>query len=329
VPVTLVRLELYDLASDELLGFADLRGGDFRQPDVYQEFPIDFWLSPTASGRVSVRLSATGEAEVAFDRLRVLRGPQPFETDIPCRLQHRAGPQTVVIKALDAAGNPAVELTGATQLVDTAPPGAWQLLAPTGWVTTTIRPTVRVYVADELTGIAPDSAAGRFTTDAGLSWSTWQPISATVKPDGSAELTWVWPGGEGAGAHRAQFRVADNAELTAVSPAWPVRVDMTLPTATLSAPRRAIAGAPFTVQWAGWDNIGVASFDVQRSIENDTWQDWLSGTTATQAGYLAPAPGPVRLRVRARDLAGNTGPWSAAQTVAVVGLRFLPFVANR
>jgi hypothetical protein len=270
---------------------------------------------------------------------------------------HQAGPQTVVVKALDAAGNPSAEITGTTQLIDTAPPGNWQFLVPTGWVTATAAPAVRAYVADELTGIASGSAVVRFTTDAGISWSAWQPISATARPDGSAELVWTWPGGEGSGANRVQFRVADNAGLTSASPAWPVRVDVTPPAATLIAPRWAAVGTPFTVQWTGQDNIGLASFDVQvgvrldvtlsgsnsrfslrrassegslLALENDTWQDWLSGTPATQASYLASAPGRLLLRVRARDLAGNIGPWSAAQMVTVVRvLSFLPFVASR
>jgi hypothetical protein len=184
-------------------------------------------------------------------------------------------------------------------------------------------------VADELTGIASGSAVVRFTTDAGISWSAWRSISATARPDGSAELAWTWPGGEGSGANRVQFRVADNAGLASASPAWPVRVDVTPPTATLIAPRWAAVGTPFTVQWTGQDNVGLASFDVQVNVD-DTWQDWLSGTPATQASYLASTPGGLLLRVRARDLAGNVGTWSAAQTVTVVRvLSFLPFVASR
>ncbi|MCX6030011.1 MAG: hypothetical protein NT169_12040 [Chloroflexi bacterium] len=352
VPGTWGRVELYDPTSNELLGFADLRPGDFRQAGVYQEFPIDFWLSPQANGGVGIRLITADslaqriqspisnlQSAIFFDRVQILHGPTSFGTDAPHRLEHRAGPQPVVVKVLDAAGNPSAEVSGTTQLVDTAPPGAWQLLAPTGWVTTTLRPTIRAFIADDLTGIAPSSAVARFTTDAGVSWSAWLPVSATTKLDGSAELVWDWPGGEGSGANRVQFQASDNVGLIATGPAWPVRVDVTPPAVTLAAPRWATAGRSFTVQWFGWDGVaGLATFDVQVSSSNvpgtfevpgtssEVWQDWLRETTATYGSYPAPASGVVRFRVRAHDLAGNTGAWSAPQAVMVTtALQFLPF----
>jgi hypothetical protein len=365
-PGTWARVEIYDPASNALLGFADLRLGDFRQVGVYQEFPIDFWLSPQASGQLGVRLmmpdsptsnlqspasslqlpASSLQSAISFDRLRILRAPQPFAADTPYRLEHRAGPQPVVVKVLDAAGNPSAEISGTTQLVDTTPPGGWSLLTPTGWMTTTLSPVIRAAVADELTGIDPRSAAARFTTDAGVSWSAWLPVNATARLDGSAELAWSWPGGEGSGANRVQFRVRDNVGLSAAGPAWPVRVDVTPPAATVQASQVVRPGLAFTVSWSGWDGgAGVATFDVQVSIDHvpplsrdfagvfevsGTWQDWLLATTASQASYLAPASGAVSFRVRARDLAGNLGAWSAPQKAMVAtAFQFLPLASSR
>jgi hypothetical protein len=368
----MARIELYDPATSALLGFADLRAGDFRQAGTYQEFPLDFWLAPGASGRLGVRFEISGSrfrilersicnlqsaicnSWVALDRVRILKQPQPYQTELLYGLERRAGPQTVVVKVLDAAGNPSADLIGTTQLLDTTPPGDWQLLAPAGWVTTTLRPLVRASVADDLTGIAPESAAARFTTDGGMSWSVWQPVSVTVGPGLAAELALAWPGGEGGGANRVQFRVADGVGWSSASPGWPVRVDTRPPAATLTAPRLAAAGVPFTVAWAGQDNVGVASFDVQVSAAQvpgiaqqsrgpsevpgtwltgdrpqQEWQDWLRETPATAADYPAQPAGVLQFRARARDLAGNVGVWSTPQTVTVGGaLQFLPLVSS-
>ncbi len=354
-PGTLARIELFDPVSTALLGFADLRAGDFRQIGLYQEFPIDFWLAPAASGELGLRLITMEypiphtQSPISLDRILILRGPQPFSANLPYRIERRAGPQTVVVKVLDGAGNPSAELTSTVQLLDTTPPSGWQLLAPTGWVTTTQRPTVTVRVADELTGVDPASAAVRFTTDAGLSWSAWEAVSATAQPDGSAVLTWVWPAGEGDARHRAQFRAADNEGLMAFSPAWPIRVDTEPPQVTLAVPDAVSAGRWFIVRWEGRDEVGVSSFDVQVMESNvpgasrtdalraevpgtstETWVDWLRETTATEAYYLAPVAGKISFRIRARDLAGNLGPWSAGQTVlAQKASVFMPLVTDR
>ncbi len=347
VPGTWGRVELYDPASNALLGFADLRPGDFRQVGVYQEFPIDFWLASATSGEVGIRLTTAEspipnpQSPISLDRVRILHGPTPFGTDAPHRLEHRAGPQPVFVKVLDAAGNPSAEIIGTTQLVDTTPPGGWSLLSPTGWVTTTLRPLLHVAVADELTGMDPTRAAARFTTDAGVSWSAWEPVGAWARLDGSAELVWPWPGGEGSGNNRVQFRASDNVGLTATGPAWPVRVDVMPPAAALNAPPWARPDVKFVVQWWGWDAVaGVATFDVQVSEDvarsgdrpqqkAEMWQDWLLATTASQATYPAPASGAVSFHVRARDLAGNVGAWSAPQTTTIPkALQFLPVIGR-
>ena len=432
------RVELFDAVSGALLGFIDLWPGDFRQTGVYQEFPIDFWLAPEASGGLGVRLISSGGAEIALDRVRVLSGPQPFQSDLPYALERRVGPQTVLVKLLDGAGNPSADLVGTTELLDVTPPGDWRLLAPSGWVTTTAHPSIVARATDDLSGIALESAEARWSADAGVSWSPWQLASATALPDLTAEFTLAWPGAEGSGNNRVQWRVADLLGWRSTSPAWPVRVDLTSPvvhatldgtpnaagwitaaatvtlwaedatagvagiwyaqtgpgqresagspalarpgpfstqaetwqpyagpvslsgegdvivryyaldhaglrsvigqetwrfdttppTATLTAPARYPPAAPIPVSWTGQDGSGIASFDVQFSLDEGPWKDWLQATAFTDAHFPPLACGALRLRARARDLAGNVGSWSEPQQVTVgSAFQFLPLVS--
>ncbi|PKO24051.1 MAG: hypothetical protein CVU38_00780 [Chloroflexi bacterium HGW-Chloroflexi-1] len=438
-PVASVRAELYDPAGGVLLGFADLWPGDFRQAGVYQEFPIDFWLTPAASGQIGVWLITSGDAEIALDRVRVLAEPQPFQTDLVYTLERRAGPQTVVAKLIDGAGNPSTDLVGTTELLDVTPPGNWRLLAPSGWVTTTTHPLIVARAADDLSGIALESAEARWSADAGVSWSPWQPISATALPDLTAEFTLAWPGAEGGGNNRVQLRAADHLGWRSTSPAWPVRVDLTPPavyadlsatpsatgwittpatltlwaedatagvagiwyaqtgpgqrasagspapvvsgpvstqaetwqpyaapvslfgegevlvryyaldhaglcsaigqetwrfdttppTTVLTAPARYPPAAPIPVSWTGQDGSDIAAFDVQFSLDLGPWKEWLQATAFTDTHFPPLAFGALRLRARARDLAGNVGLWSEPQQVTVgSAFQFLPLVSS-
>lgn len=327
-PLPLLHLELRDSLSGALLTFADLRAGDFRAVGVYQDFPLDFAVSAGAGGDVVVYVIGMGAAGVAFDRMQVLYSPQPFQPEILYALERRAGPQTVVARVIDRAENPSDDLRGVTQLLDVTPPGDWQLLTPNGWVTTTSAPVVRVQVADDLTGIAADSAVARFTTDAGLSWSGWLTATATIGADGLAELAFIWPGGEGNTANRLQFRVADQAGWRAVSPAWPVRVDVTPPTVELSAPAVVQPEALITLRWAGADLNGVAAFDIQVDTGRG-WQDWLMATTVSGADYPAPSNGLLSVRARARDLPGNVSAWTPPRTIVVASAgQWLPLLVR-
>jgi len=434
-----VRLELFDPISSALLGFVDLWPGDFRQAGVYQEFPIDFWLAPEAGGGLGVRLISGGGTEIALDRVRVLSGPQPFQDELSYALERQAGLQTVVVKLLDGAGNPSADLIGTTELLDVTPPEGWTLLAPSGWVTTTAHPLIVARAADDLSGIALESAEARWSADAGVSWSPWESADAAALPDLTAEFTLAWPGSEGGGNNRVQLRAADLLGWRSTSPAWPVRVDLTPPavhalldaapnaagwitapttltlwaedvtagvagiwyaqagpnqgesadslvparpaplspkaeiwqpyvgpvslsgegemlvryyaldhaglrsviglgtwrfdtrppTATLTAPARYPPAAPIPVSWTGHDGNDIASFDVQFSLDGGSWKDWLQAITFTDAYFPPLAFGTLQLRARARDLAGNVGPWSEPQQVTVGNaFQFLPLISS-
>ncbi|HET9851988.1 MAG TPA: FlgD immunoglobulin-like domain containing protein [Candidatus Limnocylindrales bacterium] len=72
---------------------------------------------------------------------------------------------------------------------------------------------------------------------------------------------------------------------------------------------------PTKLTWVGTDlGGGIASYDVQRSLDGGTFKTIISGRTAAYI-YTAMVPGhSYRYRVRARDGSGNVGPWSPSYT---------------
>ena len=67
----------------------------------------------------------------------------------------------------------------------------------------------------------------------------------------------------------------------------------------------------FTVRWRATDDwSGVASYDVQVSIDGGAWQPWRSATTATSDVWLGTDGTGYAFRVRARDGKGNLSPWN-------------------
>ncbi len=82
-------------------------------------------------------------------------------------------------------------------------------------------------------------------------------------------------------------------------------------------PRAGIRPLPATsrdegiwVEWRGYDETAVASYDVQVSVNGGPWTDWLNGTTASGEVYLAGHGQTVAFRTRARDQKGNLSAWN-------------------
>ena len=70
----------------------------------------------------------------------------------------------------------------------------------------------------------------------------------------------------------------------------------------------------FQVSWVGDDISGIASYDIQRSIDGGPWAAWLSGTTQTSDLFLGAAGHGYAFRVRARDTKGNLSTWDTTST---------------
>jgi hypothetical protein len=99
--------------------------------------------------------------------------------------------------------------------------------------------------------------------------------------------------------------------------------DWVPPSARIVSPARAVVLGPrLRVAWSSHDGLaGVASVDVRRRAagyrgELGGWSSWKRGATAG-SGTVAVYPGRTYcFSVRARDRAGNQGPWSPARCTA-------------
>jgi len=102
--------------------------------------------------------------------------------------------------------------------------------------------------------------------------------------------------------------------------------DTTPPVAGILALPPTESQESFTVSWAATDDwSGVASYDVQVSIDGGAWGPWLTATTLTSSAYPGQDGHGYAFRVRATDTAGNVGAWnvssvySATPTLAAGG----------
>ncbi len=76
------------------------------------------------------------------------------------------------------------------------------------------------------------------------------------------------------------------------------------------------ANPAFVVRWSGVDDVGIASYDAQVSIDGGRWTPWVTKTAATSAVWRGLDGHGYAFRVRARDRKGNTSAWNVGTTTA-------------
>ena len=171
---------------------------------------------------------------------------------------------------------------------------------------------VTVSLQDLRTGQYWDGAAWgpseRFRRASGTSaWSIAIPLlvdghryrARSLAKDAADNVQW--------GAASAIF-TADGAPPTAVAPQPSLVVGSTLGTTAL----------PVKLEWSGADNLaaGGLRFDLdERAERNGVWGPWLpvlGATAARSTSRLLDPSTPYNVRVRARDLAGNTSAYMTA-----------------
>jgi len=86
-------------------GLRRLRGIDFQESNVYQEFGVDFNYIDQGTLGLEFRTYFTGAADLTLDRVLVVTHPEPYQDAITMQLAEGETPGSLRIKFIDGAGN--------------------------------------------------------------------------------------------------------------------------------------------------------------------------------------------------------------------------------
>ena len=297
-------LDVVDDYGQKVLGIHRLRGLDFRQAGVYQEFAVDFNYTEAGTAGLEFRTAFRGVASLWLDRVLVVSYPQPFAATTTWTVADTPGWQEVTAKLIDGAGNVSADLRDRVYYLP--PVIGWRDFRPAEWVTETLTPTAQVGV-QAAGALDPATAVYRYSRDGSRTWSGWEPAVILGTAGNQALVAAAIPfEQESTSANRVQFRVTDQQGHSGISPAYVVPIDVQPPVVTTTSPPL-VSSTAFTVTWAGEDaTSGVAAFDVQmRDGVDGTWQDWVLDTTRLSALLTGERGHRYYFRARARDVAGN------------------------
>ena len=174
---------------------------------------------------------------------------------------------------------------------------------------TSASPTLSIAATD------PDDAPGGLSTACRLDAATaWTPCSGAFQP-----------GTLSAGAHTVTVRATDPSGRSGESSAtW--KVDPAAPSTSTTALPSATLTTSIPVSWSATDSggSGVSRYDLRyrrastsSGLGSYTYPTALQGTTARSTTLAATAGYQYCISVRARDVAGNVGSWSAERCTVV------------
>ncbi|MCJ7738073.1 MAG: hypothetical protein MUQ10_12305, partial [Anaerolineae bacterium] len=208
-------LDVVDDGGSRLLGVRRLRGTDFRQSDVYQEFAVDFVYPDAGSFGVEFRTWYRATADLYLGRVLVVEYPIAPAGSVEWELSPGNGDKIVFVKFIDGAGNVSADTEVSLTRWDGAPPGEWSGFSPACWQGDGT-PVFSVRVRDAAAGLDVSSALYRYSSDGRASWSGWLGASCTGS-DGTTDLQTITTGPVSFGAPSAtqnwvEFLVEDMAE---------------------------------------------------------------------------------------------------------------------
>ena len=190
----------------ELLGVRYVEGTDFRLGDAYQEFAVDFHL-PADGGQLEFRTSFYGSFALWVDRVAVAAYPVQATSPLTWSLPAQDGPLTITARFIDGAENTSPPVALALTMTDSTPPGDW-------WGFHCAESTCAVMVHDAIAGLDVGSAAYRYSSDLGVTWSDWISATCTGVTRSHAWETVIAtsvPISFASPSERIQFRVRDAA----------------------------------------------------------------------------------------------------------------------
>ncbi|MBC7235774.1 MAG: SpoIID/LytB domain-containing protein [Chloroflexi bacterium] len=180
-----VGLATLDIADNQTSGsgartytLRPLSSADFSRAGVYEEFrlALDYrsqWptcAAPDARDGLEFRTWFSGVGDLFLDRVIAFGAPQPMAPQVAWALRDVEGPQRLIVRFRDQAGN-----THDQELkvgVDRTPP-QWFHYGPGS-----------VWVQDRHSGLDTARAEWASSSDGGLTWDPWQPLSLPV-PSGT------------------------------------------------------------------------------------------------------------------------------------------------
>ena len=181
----IATLDVTDSAGADIVGLKRLRGIDFKQPDVYQEFGVDFWYKEAGASGLEFRIAYHGLSDLHFDRVLVAVYPMPLPSQpafLTWDLADVPGTHIVRAKFADNAGNLSPDQVLTIELLSSLPtPTATASPSPTATATGSVGPTVTVTPTPTASPTATSTP-----TPSGAPTST--PTS-TATPGGTAYIT--------------------------------------------------------------------------------------------------------------------------------------------
>lgn len=251
----------------------------------------------TRSTAVTLRLEAhdaSGVSEMLLSNRYDFSGDDwlAFQPAYPWTLPPGNGLRTVYARFRDPAGHMSAPAC-ATVMVDTAPPSFSFSINNGSVYSVSHEVSVRIEASDNhaLGGMLLGS-------DAQFSGAEWQPLAESFR----------WTLGAGEGPATLFVKVRDAAENEAPAQTANIIVDTVAPLCVVSSLQAVTTTASFTVGWSGTDaTSGLVGYDVQYREGNGTWTDWKLNFTNTTAVFTGQDGRTYTFRVRASDLAGNTG----------------------
>jgi hypothetical protein len=101
-------LDVVDNMGERVLGIRRLRGIDFRKPNVYQEFGVDFNYTDYGTEGLEFRVAFRGTADLYLDRVLVTSYPITYSTSAQWSL---TSGELIRAKLIDGAGNVSFDIT--------------------------------------------------------------------------------------------------------------------------------------------------------------------------------------------------------------------------
>jgi hypothetical protein len=227
------------------------------------------------------------------------------------------------LHATDAAGNPPLDTSGAFTVAyeDTPDTSVLSFKPTTPAVTTSPTVSYALKFGGAVSGLASDDFTLTGTATACVIGTlTGAAADYYLTVSGCTSGTVILTLGSATVADAAT-QVGPASSISAPA----VTIDTSAPTAVAPRPILrtgvALAGSsttqalPVNLSWSGTDiGTGIASYEVARSYDGGAYVTIAAATPAT-AMNLTMSPGHAyRLRVRARDKAGNVGAWATAST---------------